>query len=87
MGQFDKEDVLTCRNFRMGSCPRSDPVILEERSDSIQVGCRTCRGGWVVTLPEGRKRARYLNWVDEVKRKVQAERERDRVKFFGQSGV
>lgn len=76
-----------CRKFKDGLCPRSDIIILEERSDSIQLGCRTCKSGRVVILPEGRKRARYENKLAELKRKAQAEREAERIKFFGQAGV
>jgi len=63
----DKQDVLTCRNWRAGTCPKSDAIVLQEDSQYIQLGCRTCRGGWVVTMPEGRAKARYENKIKEMK--------------------
>jgi len=79
----DKNDVMTCRNFRNGTCPRSDPVVLEEGREFLQMGCRTCRGGWVVTLPDGKAKARYENRVRELKQKEEQERERrQRVVYF-----
>lgn len=62
------EDPLRCPNNRRGTCPRSDPVILEEGREHIQIGCKTCRAGYVVTLPEGKRHARYENRIKELKR-------------------
>jgi len=73
MGALDRQDVMECRNWRAGSCPRSDPVVLEESSENVQMGCRTCRGGWIVTLPVGRARARYENRLAAIR---EAERRR-----------
>ena len=77
----------TCRNWRLGSCPRSDAIILEEGRDHIQMGCRTCRGGWVVTMPEGRAKARYENRLKQIREHQERERAKKGRKVFGQSGI
>lgn len=76
MANIDREDVMTCRNWRNGTCPKSDPVVLEERDDTVQMGCKTCRGGWVVTLPVGKAKARYENKIAKLREEERRERER-----------
>lgn len=63
----DKSDVLQCRNWRNGTCPKSDPIVLEEGPEHVQLGCRTCRSGWIVTLPVGKAKARYENRISAIK--------------------
>jgi len=84
---MNKQDVFECRNWRNGTCPRSDAIILEERSDHIQMGCRTCRGGWIVTLPEGVKKARYENRITAIKEAQAHERLDRHAVSFGSAGV
>ena len=74
---MDRTDVFICRNFRMGSCPRSVPKILQEDSMYLQMGCETCHGGWVVTMPDGKAKARYESKLDEIKRQEKLRRERE----------
>jgi hypothetical protein len=73
---MNKQDLMECRNWRMGTCPKSDPVVLQEDSQYLQMGCKTCRGGWIVTMPDGKAKARYENRVAELKRLEKEERER-----------
>lgn len=73
----DQADTLTCRNFRLGTCDRSDPVILEEDAMHVQMGCRTCRCGWVVTLPDGKARARYQSKMEAIKQEAERRRQRE----------
>jgi hypothetical protein len=73
---MNKQDLMTCRNFRLGTCTKSDPIVLEEDHNYVQMGCKTCRGGWVVSLPEGVARARYENRIAELKRHAEQERVR-----------
>lgn len=79
---MDKSDVMECRNWRNGTCERSDPVILEENQYHVQMGCRTCRGGWVVTLPEGKAKARYQNRLDSIKEAERRRREREQSPIY-----
>lgn len=74
---MDRTDVMQCRNFRMGTCERSDPIVLEEDRYYVQLGCRTCRGGWVVTMPDGKARARYENRLKEIKLAEERRRARE----------
>lgn len=74
---MERADVMECRNWRNGTCPRSVPKILEEDKFYIQMGCETCRGGWVVSMPEGKARARYDNRVAEIKRQEKLRREKE----------
>lgn len=71
-----RRDVLCCRNFLAGTCPKSDPIVLQEDSEYLQVGCKTCHSGRVVTLPTGRAKARYENRAAELKRLEKQERDR-----------
>lgn len=73
---MNKQDLMECRNWRTGSCPKSDPIVLQEDSQYLQMGCKTCRGGWVVTMPEGKAKARYENRAAELKRLEKQERDR-----------
>lgn len=74
---MNRADVMECRNYRNGSCPRSDPVILQEDALYLQMGCRTCRGGWVVTMPKGKGKARYENRLRDIKEAERRRRERE----------
>lgn len=74
---MDRTDVMTCRNWRNGTCPKSDPIVLEEDNLYVQMGCRTCRGGWVVTMPDGKAKARYESRLEEIKKAEQRRRERE----------
>lgn len=73
----EREDMMTCRNFRMGSCPKSDPVVLQEDAEYLQMGCRTCRGGWVFTMPKGKAKARYENRLSEIKKAEERRKARE----------
>lgn len=74
---MNKEDVLTCRNHRMGTCERSEPVVLAEVKDYVQMVCRNCHGVWVVSTPDGKAKARYENRLNEIKRQEERRRERE----------
>jgi hypothetical protein len=74
---MDKSDVMECRNWRNGTCPKSVPKVLEEDKFYTQMGCETCRGGWVVSMPEGKARARYENRLSQIKQAEQQRRERE----------
>lgn len=78
--------VPDCPNWKRGTCERSDPVVLAQDAEYAQLGCRTCRCGYVITMPKGVARAR---WTNELKSKQQQYQltNADRVKFFGQAGV
>lgn len=83
MGSRDQSDVMTCRNWRSGTCPKSDPVILQEDSQHIQMGCKTCRGGWVVSMPEGKAKARYENRLTEIRKRMLMEKAYEqRTRYF-----
>lgn len=77
MANLDRDDVLQCRNWRMGTCERSDPVVLQEDAMHTQLGCRTCRCGWVVTMPQGRAKARYESRLDAIKEAERRRREHE----------
>lgn len=79
---MDRSDVMECRNWRMGTCERSDPIVLQEDRYYVQMGCRTCRGGWVVTMPDGKARAKYENRITEIKRQEQLRREREQQPIY-----
>lgn len=69
-------DLPECPNARQGTCERSDPQLAGESEDWISVRCRTCKAVYVVTLPEGRARAVYDNWIESQKKNEAAERAR-----------
>lgn len=79
---MEKSDVMTCRNYRAGSCPKSDPIVLQEDQFHVQMGCRTCRCGWIVTMPDGKARARYENRIAEIKRQEALRREREQAPVY-----
>ena len=82
MDAASKSDMMQCRNWRNGTCPRSDPVILVESSQYLQMGCRTCHGGWVFTLPDGKAKARYENRIAAIKKAEEARRAREAVPTY-----
>lgn len=79
-------DIPPCPYFtRKMGCPRSDPIVVDEndaKRDAYSFYCRTCKHGYVFTKPICKDRAAYDNKINNLRAKQEAERARERRRFF-----